>query len=598
MSFWKRLLLIASIAALLMAACDGEGEPTETPTEAPTSTPSATSTPEPTPTATATAEPSPTPTAAPVPTPTVAPTPTLVPVPTTAPTAEPTPGPTSTPEPFTPDLILSLRESVVRVVSSFDQGTGFLATEDGIVVTNRLVVGGDATVMVELGDGTRKTGIVLLTDSLTDIALVQISGQGYPTNIEIGESESLQAGDPVMMVAYPLEGSVVETIGEVTEPKFEITSLTGELRTFVAADFPLTPGGTGAPLVDSEGRLVGLGYVGSLSQWATGVAEAVRTRGAGAEPPPVIRNEIYYTGVGLVSNQAYMFITDSESSGGKLVPKQSRPAGWVDPSPDGTKIVYALPQGVRHGGELFVSNADGSDATRLTYDLGVDRFPSWGPNGEKIVFASDRDGDYEIFIMNGDGTDLEQLTANEAFDYAPHISPDGARIVFNSDRSAVGEQNDIYVMDIDGTNVRALATGSGNERFPRWSPDGMSIAYDTDATGNGDIYVMDRSGRNETRLTGLNFDESFPAWSPDGTRIVFGTTLADGSTELYVMDADGTRRRQITNGGGSKLYPRWVEPRSKPDLPPSRTPRLPSCPTATGRWTSTPWSPPATTSSG
>ena len=461
----------------------------------------------------------------------------------------------STPEPFTPDLILSLRESVVRVVSSFDQGTGFLASADGLVVTNRLVVGDDATVMVELGDGTRKTGIVLLADSLTDVALVQISGQGYPANIEIGDSASLEAGDPVMMVAYPLEGSVVETIGEVTQPQLEITSLTGELRAFVAADFPLVPGGAGAPLVDSEGRLVGLGYVGALSQWATGVAEAVRTRGADARPPAVIRDEIYYTGVGIVSNQAFMFITDSDSSSGKLVPRQNRSTGWVDPSPDGTKIVYALPQGVRQGGEIFVANADGTDATRLTYHVGVDRFPSWGPNGDKIVFASDRDGDYEIFLMNGDGTGLEQLTFNDAYDYAPHISPDGMRIVFNSDRSAVGVHNDIYVMDINGANVRALTTDSGNERFPRWSPNGLKIAYDTDATGNGDIYVMDSNGRNQTRLTGLNFDESFPAWSPDGSMIVFGTTLSDGSTELYVMDAGRHRAKADHQWGRLQALP-------------------------------------------
>ena len=448
----------------------------------------------------------------------------------------------------------------MRVVSSFDQGTGFLAAEDGLVVTNRLVVGGDSTVSVELEDGTRKTGIVLWTDRLSDLALVKISGRGYPTNIEIGDSESLEAGDPVMMVGYPLEGSVVETIGEVTEPSFNITSLTGANRTFVSVDFPQIPGGAGAPLVDEQGRLVGIGYVGSLSQWVTDVAEAVRTRGVGVDPPPEIRDEIYYTGVGLISNQPYMFITDSDASGSKLAPRQTRAGGWLDPSPDGGKIVYALPQGVRQGGEIFVSNADGTGETRLTYDQGVDRFPSWGPDGDKLVFASDRDGDYEIFIMNGDGTGLEQLTFNDAFDYAPHISPDGGSIVFNSDRAAVGEHNDIYVMDIDGTNARPLTRDSDNERFPRWSPDGDSIAYQSDATGNGDIYVMGSDGANPTRLTGLDLTESFPAWSPDGSMIVFGATLADGATELFVVSADGTGRRQITHGGGAKLYPRWIEP--------------------------------------
>ena len=61
-------------------------------------------------------------------------------------------------------------------------------------------------------------------------------------------------------------------------------------------------------------------------------------------------------------------------------------------------------------------NADGSGFTRLTNNEADDLFPTWSPDGEEIVFHSDRDGNYEIYMMNADGTNLGNLTNNPAND--------------------------------------------------------------------------------------------------------------------------------------------------------------------------------------
>jgi Tol biopolymer transport system component len=64
-------------------------------------------------------------------------------------------------------------------------------------------------------------------------------------------------------------------------------------------------------------------------------------------------------------------------------------------------------------------NADGSNQTRLTYNNASDSFPTWSPDGTRIAFGSDRDGNDEIYIMNADGSNQIRLTYNSAADYYP-----------------------------------------------------------------------------------------------------------------------------------------------------------------------------------
>jgi TolB protein len=86
-------------------------------------------------------------------------------------------------------------------------------------------------------------------------------------------------------------------------------------------------------------------------------------------------------------------------------------------SPDGSEIV------ADGGGGIYKINADGSEMTRLTHSIG-DYNPAFSPGGGKIVFSSDRDGDYDLYIMKADGTDSPQrLTNQPGDDYAPDWQP-------------------------------------------------------------------------------------------------------------------------------------------------------------------------------
>jgi TolB protein len=68
-------------------------------------------------------------------------------------------------------------------------------------------------------------------------------------------------------------------------------------------------------------------------------------------------------------------------------------------------------------------NADGSEQKNLTSNPAEDVFPFWSPDGKKIAFQSDRDGNGEIYIMNAGGSEQKNLTNNPADDYQPSWSP-------------------------------------------------------------------------------------------------------------------------------------------------------------------------------
>ena len=213
--------------------------------------------------------------------------------------------------------------------------------------------------------------------------------------------------------------------------------------------------------------------------------------------------------------------------------------------------------------EIYLMYPDGSQQVNITNHWAWDDAPAWSPDGAKIAFWSDRDGDPEIYVMDTDGSNVQRLTSDPARDTNPAWSPDGRRIAFASDRSG---QKSIYLMNADGSDQQRLPIIADPQRafpvddYPAWSPDGSQIAFLATGAAQqlGTIHLIHPDGSGEVTL---NSASAFgrPAWSPDGKQIAFpgiDWSLDDPIPEVYVVDLDGSLSTRLALPG-MDAFPSW-----------------------------------------
>jgi len=168
------------------------------------------------------------------------------------------------------------------------------------------------------------------------------------------------------------------------------------------------------------------------------------------------------------------------------------------------------------------------------------------PKGDKIVFISNRDGNYEIYMVNIDASELKRVTDSLGNEYWPDLSPDGNKVTFTYPHSIKSEEDsEIFIINIDGSERKNLTDNEVDDWDPCFSPDGFKIAFFSTRDGNSEIYIMNIDGTGQTRLTNNPGDDWDPCFSPDGTKIAF-TSERDGNKEIYIMNVDGSNQTRLT----------------------------------------------------
>lgn len=140
------------------------------------------------------------------------------------------------------------------------------------------------------------------------------------------------------------------------------------------------------------------------------------------------------------------------------------------------------------------------------------------------------------------------LLSSTRADTNPDFSPDGQKIVFMSNRSGSDE---IWVADSTGEHpIQLTAFNRGSAGNPRWSPDGRQIVFEGRPAGSSDIYVISAEGGQPLRLTTDPAEDTVPHWSRDGNWIYFSSMRSSSRHQIWRMPAAGGQAIQVTNQGG------------------------------------------------
>jgi Tol biopolymer transport system component/DNA-binding winged helix-turn-helix (wHTH) protein len=184
--------------------------------------------------------------------------------------------------------------------------------------------------------------------------------------------------------------------------------------------------------------------------------------------------------------------------------------GW---SRDGDNIIYSSLGGLW---ELALTHPERGQKLPIGHDVSDVTVSS---SGHRLIYVQDSTNiNIWQLDLQGPRAQAHKLIVSSAAQESPSISPDGRRIAFESNRNGNIE---VWVCDVDGSNVLQLTSFGVATGTPRWSPDGGLIAFDSRFGGESNLYTVDPAGGVPAKLNIDVSDSSMPGWSPDGKWIYF-----------------------------------------------------------------------------
>jgi len=236
--------------------------------------------------------------------------------------------------------------------------------------------------------------------------------------------------------------------------------------------------------------------------------------------------------------------------------------------------------------DLFIMNIDGSDSKLFfenqkrssdpidvevdgqatlglsvqTDEIDIEGSPEWSPDGSKIAFHKDTQGNgvFEIYIVDADGKNIQQITNLGGINWGPSWSPDGTKLVFYS-FSPDSQKWFLKVVDLTdslGGSFKITQIEIGMEgTMPQWSPISDQIVFASRKNGFWGIFLTNLLASEIKQLTPDGSNSLSPIWSPDGKQIAFADDRM-GLNQIFFLDLETDK---IANSGQLGTPDDWIE---------------------------------------
>ena len=221
-------------------------------------------------------------------------------------------------------------------------------------------------------------------------------------------------------------------------------------------------------------------------------------------------------------------------------------------------------------GDIWIVNENGSDARRLTDHSARDAYPRFSPDGARVAFSSNREGNYDVFVVAASGGKPRQLTYHSADDVVVGWSPDGKKILFTSSRNkgAFPSVTTLFEISAEGGMEQSIETDWGSSAS--YSPDGTKLTFTRHPNGwtrqhyrgayATDLWLMEVATKKFTKLGDADYKGNYlwPMFGRSGQIYFVADRLADDKEKNVKFGGPDVMKSvyniwKISEGGGKPV---------------------------------------------
>ena len=227
-----------------------------------------------------------------------------------------------------------------------------------------------------------------------------------------------------------------------------------------------------------------------------------------------------------------------------------------DRSKYGNKYIWPLYDGY----DIFMADLNGKIVKQLTHSKGYDAEATLSPDGKKMIYTSDKDGDIDLYIMDLKTGKEKRITNTLGYDGGAWFSPDGKKIIWRASRpkseAEVKDYKDllsqnlvaplnmeVFVANTDGSNVHQVTNYGQANWAPAFFPDSKRIIFASNHQYKRsfpfDLYMINGDGSKLSQITHSNTFDAFPMFSPNGKKIAWCSNRNNGGgrdTNVFIAD--------------------------------------------------------------